>query len=55
MLSGNAGFNYAVEASTNFSNWISVATVTDTTGQVPFTETNTSAFPFRFYRARLLP
>jgi len=53
-VSGNTGFNYAVEASTNFSNWISLGTVTNSGGQLIFTETNTG-FPRRFYRARLLP
>jgi hypothetical protein len=28
-LNGNTGFNYAVETSTNFSNWITVGTVTN--------------------------
>jgi hypothetical protein len=54
-LSGSSGFSYLVEATTNWSNWMGVATLTNVTGQVPFSQTNTAAWPFRAYRARLLP
>jgi PKD repeat protein len=54
-LSGNAGVAYAVEASTDLSNWNTVLIVTNITGQVSFTETNAPGDSFRVYRARLLP
>jgi PKD repeat protein len=54
-LSGDSGFNYAIEASTNFSNWITIATLTNSTGSIRFTESNFLASPLRFYRARIIP
>ena len=53
-LSGDPGFNYAIEATTNFSTWTNLATLTNATGQVPFTDTNLP-YRFRAYRARLIP
>lgn len=48
-LVGATGFTWIVQASTDLSNWISLATNT-----VPFTftDTNTAGLPQRFYRAR---
>jgi hypothetical protein len=54
-LSGNTGLAYAVETTTNMSNWNSVAIVTNLTGQVSFTETNAPGERFRAFRVRLLP
>jgi hypothetical protein len=54
-LSGDPGFNYAIEATTNFSTWTNLATLTNATGQVPFTDTNLIPSRFRAYRARLIP
>jgi hypothetical protein len=54
-VSGDIGFNYVIEGSTNLSNWLTVTTLSNATGQTIFADTNTSAFPARFYRARLLP
>lgn len=54
-LSGDPGFNYAIEATTNFSYWTNLATLTNATGQVPFTDTNLLPYRFRAYRARLIP
>jgi PKD repeat protein len=55
ILSGDAGFNYSIEATTNFGSWTAVGTLSNASGLVPFTETNTPAYRFRAYRARLLP
>ncbi len=55
MLYGSTGYNYAVEATTNLLRWDPVATVSNATGQVPCIQTNPAAWPFRAYRARLLP
>jgi PKD repeat protein len=55
VISGNAGDNYVVEGSTNLSNWASIITLSNATGQVPFTESNVWVYPGRAYRARLIP
>jgi PKD repeat protein len=54
-LSGDPGFNYTIEATTNFSNWTNLATLTNATGEVPFTDTNIIPCRYRAYRARLVP
>ena len=54
ILSGDPGFNYAIEASTNFSTWTNLAVLTNAIGQVPFSDTNIP-YLFRAYRARLIP
>jgi subtilase family serine protease len=55
LLSGDAGFNYAIERTTNLSNWSVVATLTNAGGLVPFAETNAQDNVLRAYRARLVP
>jgi hypothetical protein len=55
MLSGNSGYGYLIEGSTNLSNWSTVTTLTNSTGQVPFIDLGASNFLQRFYRARLIP
>jgi PKD repeat protein len=54
-LSGNGGYNYLVEGSTNLSTWTTITTVTNPSGQVQFTDPAATNFLFRFYRARLVP
>jgi PKD repeat protein len=54
-LSGDPGFNYAIEVTTNFSTWTNLAILTNATGEVPFTDTNIIPFRYRAYRARLIP
>ena len=51
-ITGTAGDNYAVDASTNLSatNWISIIT-----NLSPFTFQDTNTIPLRFYRARSVP
>ncbi|HXU75065.1 MAG TPA: S8 family serine peptidase, partial [Methylomirabilota bacterium] len=44
-LSGSAGFNYLIEATTNLSNWAAVGTISNVTGQVPFAATNSAGYP----------
>jgi len=55
VLSGSTGFNYVVESTTNLSSWTPLATVSNPSGQLLFTDTNHSVYPFRAYRARLIP
>lgn len=52
---GPAGTNFVVDGSTDLLNWTSLATNTAPYGVVPFTDTNQSGAPERFYRAWLLP
>jgi PKD repeat protein len=54
-LSGDPGFNYAIEATTNYSTWTNLAILTNATGEVPFIDTNIIPFRYRAYRARLIP
>ena len=53
-LTGLPGTNYVLQATTNFTNWISVLTNNAADGDVKFVGTNASAFAKRFYRARQL-
>ncbi len=55
LLSGDAGFNYAIEATTNLTDWAVVTTLTNANGLIPFAETNLPGTLLRAYRARLLP
>src|SRR5262249_22769444 len=51
-LYGAFGFNYAIESSTNLFDWVRTLT---NVAPYTFTETNTTAYPQRFYRAVLVP
>jgi subtilase family serine protease len=54
-ITGNAGFNYAIEATTNFTDWSVLGTLTNPFGQILFADTNSLASRFLAFRARLLP
>lgn len=54
-LSGESGRSYAIEATTNLTNWSSIRTNTASGGYFDFLDTAAPGFPRRFYRARLLP
>jgi hypothetical protein len=51
-IAGVPGFNYAVQASTNLIDWVSLVTNTSPFG---FVDVNTTNFPQQFYRAIYLP
>ena len=51
-LMGGTGVGYCLEATTNLSNWLCVALLTNTQAVVPFSDSNAPLFPLRFYRAR---
>jgi hypothetical protein len=53
-LQGLAGRNYSIQTSSNLTSWSNYMTLSNTTGQVSFTNSPTSAGA-RFYRALLLP
>ncbi len=52
-LSGPAGSNYVIEASTDLKNWTPIATNAAPTGTVSYIDTQATNYPSRFYRARL--
>jgi hypothetical protein len=52
---GTEGRQYVIEASTNLVNWEVLNTNTVVGGGFSLVETNMTAYPHRFYRARLLP
>jgi hypothetical protein len=53
-LSGNAGYSYMVEMSTNLAEWFPLGPISNATGQVDFTDSAPSDRTLRFYRARLM-
>jgi len=54
-LSGQRGQKYLIEQSSNCRNWTTLTTVSNITGQVQFSDSNTSGAKFRFYRAQVAP
>jgi len=53
-LNGTPGDRYALDATTNLLDWSEIATITNLTGTVQFTDVATPASAHRFYRARLV-
>ena len=51
LVNGAAGLTYRIEASTGFPNWLTIGTVTLTTGQADFTDSISPSSAYRFYRA----
>ena len=51
-LFGEAGRNYTVQSSTNLTLWTDLQAVALGGSSVQITDTNASAYPRRFYRAR---
>jgi hypothetical protein len=54
-LSGQPGYTYTVQASTNLINWEYVATFINTNGTVPFTDPDSPNYSQRYYRVVLAP
>jgi hypothetical protein len=54
-FAGLAGKSYVLQASTNFSNWISLDTNLAPSDTFNFLDPSASNFPARFYRAFQLP
>jgi PKD repeat protein len=52
---GKAGQPFSVEASTNLPVWFPLATLTNTTGMLPFTDPTPPTGPRRFYRSLVVP
>lgn len=51
-LTGTAGERFVVEASTNMVNWVPLQTNTLTSGSIPFSDSQWTNFPGRYYRQR---
>jgi len=49
-LTGQSGFNYTVQASTNLVNWDTMAILVNTNGMVDFTDYSLTNYTQRFYR-----
>ena len=54
-LTGPVGQRFAIQVSPDLSNWTTVATVTNTTGTVPYVDPASASLSGRFYRAMILP
>jgi len=52
---GKPGQRFSVEASTNLPAWFPLATLTNTTGTLPFTDPTPATGPRRFYRSLVTP
>jgi len=50
-LTGQPGFDYTALASTNLSDWTTIAILVNTNGTVRFVDHNSTNFNQRFYRA----
>ena len=49
-LTGEAGFEYTVQASTNLVDWTEIATLANTNGIVRFFDQTATNAPMKFYR-----
>jgi hypothetical protein len=54
-VNGRPGINFAIQASTNFSNWASIVTTNAPTGVFNYTDNGSISLPRRYYRALILP
>jgi uncharacterized repeat protein (TIGR03803 family) len=54
-LSGASGAVFDLETTSNFFDWSRIATITNVSGQTPFTDASASNASRRFYRATRLP
>jgi len=53
-LTGEAGFTYTAESSTNLVDWATIAVLVNTNGSVRFLDSTSTNSPTRFYRALVL-
>jgi len=54
-LQGEAGRTYSIETSTDLVHWVPWTNIVNSTGTMIVTDTASSNYPARFYRARLMP
>ena len=50
-LTGQSGFDYGLQASTNLIDWTQIAVLENTNGVVNFSDQSSTNYPMRFYRA----
>jgi len=50
-LSGQPGYTYIIQASTNLTAWTNIAIIVNSNGTVPFTDPDSTNYGQRFYRA----
>lgn len=50
-LTGQSGFDYGLQASTNLTDWTQIAILENTNGVVNFFDRDSTNYPMRFYRA----
>ena len=53
LLSGPAGSNYVIQASTDMKNWVPISTNAAPTGSISYTDTAATNLPVRYYRAMI--
>jgi hypothetical protein len=49
-FTGQPGYTYVVQASTNLANWTNIATIVNSNGTVPFTDPDSTNYEQRYYR-----
>jgi hypothetical protein len=54
-LQGEAGRTYSIETSTDLVHWVPWTNMVNSTGTMTVTDTASTNYPARFYRARLMP
>jgi len=54
-LTGQPGYTYAIQASTNLADWMTIATLVNTNGTVTFFDPSSTNYNQRFYRAVISP
>jgi len=52
-LSGPAGSNYVIQASSDLKNWIPIATNAAPTGSISYTDAAAKNLALRYYRAKI--
>ena len=54
-ISGDSGFNYYIQATTNLSDWQTVSTNLNAVPPFVWSDLQTTGFPSRFYRVLVAP
>jgi hypothetical protein len=49
-MTGGAGVGYAVQASSDLFNWVTLSTISSTNASLEYLDTSATNYPARFYR-----